>query len=689
MEKFVRRLIIGILVGFLLIIFNIFYCLDLEYQNFDEDITQNFLFNTKISSQWLVRNRSISDESNIRCNPSVYGITEENDKLFFTHNILYKNCSNKEYGDFTFIDDLHCKNNLSEALIISNSPYEEIFGYYDMEYKWKNISEYDKLTQNEWFFGKCENNTFANIKNRFNASAATRALSIQQQKYAEQGNKGSKRTLTVLLIIIDSVSRQSFFRNLNETVNFLNNDVIQKDSEFENFFVVYDFLINNVQGEKTIDNMIPILYGVDESSLDTELSPYDLYDKSDWWAFEEKQKSSIWKYYESQGFITMFSFDTYKDFLSYYTGRKILADHVVSNFWRAAAWSMTGFKDFTNSDQCIGNKYSHEYSLQYLKEYIENYNGYNKFAYSHIGVSHEITGLRLKTADKHLKIFLQELLTYFKHNSEQDIVLLLGSDHGRRSQVITKEDMMEKHLPFQLLISNKNYIERINAHENLLHNSQRLVTRFDWHVTLKHLAHTPYAHVDNKDVSKITFPHNGISLLSEKINDNRTCNDVFIENQFCSCNYIEKTVKDPLLNQYVIDIITLATDAINNFVKRSYLKGYCNEVVLGDIIDARIVYLIKNRPKETKNFFITFQDRFNKDFYIKLHAYYKIVDEFGVADNSDRLQPFKEYNAFMNQQGKIEKSSVQIISISNLYSNYTCKGVPILARDFNYICNCY
>ena len=167
MEKFVRRLIIGILVGFLLIIFNIFYCLDLEYQNFDEDITQNFLFNTKISSQWLVRNRSISDESNIRCNPSVYGITEENDKLFFTHNILYKNCSNKEYGDFTFIDDLHCKNNLSEALIISNSPYEEIFGYYDMEYKWKNISEYDKLTQNEWFFGKCENNTFANIKNRF------------------------------------------------------------------------------------------------------------------------------------------------------------------------------------------------------------------------------------------------------------------------------------------------------------------------------------------------------------------------------------------------------------------------------------------------------------------------------------------------------------------------------------------
>ena len=56
---------------------------------------------------------------------------------------------------------------------------------------------------------------------------------------------------------------------------------------------------------------------------------------------------------------------------------------------------------------------------------------------------------------------------------------MIGADHGRMIKKTSKEAMGEVILPFQFIISNKSFIQRIDAHQNLMHNTQRLVTRFD------------------------------------------------------------------------------------------------------------------------------------------------------------------------------------------------------------------
>ena len=64
-------------------------------------------------------------------------------------------------------------------------------------------------------------------------------------------------------------------------------------------------------------------------------------------------------------------------------------------------------------------------------------------------------------------------------HEQEDAVLMIGADHGRMTQRTTREAMLEIDLPFQFIISNKAFIQRVRAHENLSHNTQRLVTRFD------------------------------------------------------------------------------------------------------------------------------------------------------------------------------------------------------------------
>ena len=134
------------------------------------------------------------------------------------------------------------------------------------------------------------------------------------------------------MLMLDSVSRQSFFRNLKKTVDYLNNNLVSNTSVFGEKFVLYDFLINNAQGRKTVLNMVPILYGKTASVVDNHLVHFSINDKKDWHAFEDFQKKSILNYFKEHGFVTLFSFDSYSDSLSYYTGRKILADHTITNF---------------------------------------------------------------------------------------------------------------------------------------------------------------------------------------------------------------------------------------------------------------------------------------------------------------------------------------------------------------------
>ena len=285
---------------------------------------EEYLQISKINSQMLIRNKTITDSSQIECLPKSFGVSIINDSIFFPKKYVYFGCSKKAHGKLKVINNqisFDC-NGKNESFIFDEDSTEEILGRYQMNFTRKSIDDYKDTM--EWFFAKCDNNVLAYLENKFNQSAAQRARSIQEQLCYESNNTDRSRPLTVIMLMLDSVSRQSFFRNLKKTVDYLNNNLVSNTSVFGEKFVLYDFLINNAQGRKTVLNMVPILYGKTASVVDNHLVHFSINDKKDWHAFEDFQKKSILNYFKEHGFVTLFSFDSYSDSLSYYTGRNIL-----------------------------------------------------------------------------------------------------------------------------------------------------------------------------------------------------------------------------------------------------------------------------------------------------------------------------------------------------------------------------
>jgi hypothetical protein len=50
-------------------------------------------------------------------------------------------------------------------------------------------------------------------------------------------------------------------------------------------------------------------------------------------------------------------------------------------------------------------------------------------------------------------------------------------------------------LPAQIVIMNKDLVSRLGSHETFKYNQNKLVSRLDWFLTLKHLAVVPYGNV--------------------------------------------------------------------------------------------------------------------------------------------------------------------------------------------------
>lgn len=328
----------------------------------------------------------------------------------------------------------------------------------------------------------------------FVESASARAQKIR--KSIEKNSKVESTPTTVLLIIIDSVSREHFYRSLKKTVQFFNNSIAT--GEFSNDYNIYDFQINNAHGEFTVMNMIPLLFGVSLDEHQAKLAKLDINRKADYPKFQDLHKNSLWKHFENMGFVTMFGYETTHDFMPKKLGRIIETDHVATNFWHGAE-SILHYDEYSTKSKCIGNKNSHVFMLDYIRQFVENYTGHHRFSYTHFLTSHESSGSLINSADQDLVDFFRNVLKLAKEKKE-DLAIIIAGDHGLKNGPWDKyeEGKQEVLLPFSFLISSKSLIDKTspNAHLNLQTNSKRLVNKYDWHLTLKQLAIAPYPNYD-------------------------------------------------------------------------------------------------------------------------------------------------------------------------------------------------
>ena len=546
------------------------------------------------------------------------------DKLFKKK--YHKICPQFSILNYREDGEIIAKCEMIDLPLVHESPRnpDEKFGDSSMRF---NITmrgpDYVVNNSSEYVYAQCQprvNDVI--LRNIFKPDIAEERANRTRDLIDEYNKTDEFKPLTVVVLVLDSVSRQNFFRNMQNTIEFFNEQLVNSSSELGKHFAIYDFLINHSVEPFTVPNMVPILYGKSKETMELLINSASIDSASNENLFLELQKNySVWEYYKSKGFVTMLLYDSVSDYLSKITGRKFATDHTVFNFWNLAK-QYFAYNDFDDKDMCIGRHMPHVHSLKYLSEYLTNYQGYNRFSYLHINTGHELSRVRIAHADKDFAAFFEKTLQFYKEINE-DIVFLFMSDHGASSRdFATVQAFPEQLTPYSFIISNKDYIHKHQFHNNLMVNLQRLSSRYDWHKTLKHLAITPYKilTVEDEEYQNITTIPESVSLLLENVPYSRTCEDAGINFQFClskSLQEINTTAWDsrPNFKYFVEQSIFL----INKYLI-SKISTNCRGLVLDQIERIQELNYEPGRDYEIIHYFIEFTVRDNPRARFLIHG---------------------------------------------------------------------
>lgn len=381
--------------------------------------------------------------------------------------------------------------------------------------------------KSEYVFVRCgQRSVYTTVFNKFNLTISQRANEKRREL------KADKKNFNVFLLVFDSLSRFVSYNFLPEFTSYLKEVGKEGNS-------VYEFKKIALPEEYTLPNMAEILYGETWDNLKFYLGGRKLPIEGEFPEhYKKQQEQSIWTHYSRLGFTTLFMYDTVWDFLSRFTGRDIIADHVFENYWRHA-YDVYEWTDFSSKQRCMGHQNAHNISFKYVYEYFKNYKDNNKFAYVHLSPTHESSG-NVRTLDSDLKIFVQSFLQLMKKRNE-NFVFYIISDHGWKFPDLILDVRYKAEIlsPMTYLIMNKEVEDKMKAKEMLEYNKERLNSRYDLNLALKYLAYYPF-NVDKEELNRVLKEKydkpDVYNVFTEKIRNNRTCNDLGVKNYRCICD---------------------------------------------------------------------------------------------------------------------------------------------------------
>lgn len=617
----------------------------------------------------LEKDRKFSS-SLIKCTPKSNGFSDSQASSYFPQRTQMK-CR-----DMTKVDvvryksnntvEIECPSNLG-TYFVSSPQSTERFGRVEYKVNWENFNtkkEID-LGDREFIMVKCSNTIKgAWVQHQFSEESSKRSKSITKS-LLEQFQVTSFTPFNVHMIILDSVSRPHFFRTLKNTINYLNTELINSQDH-----IVYDFINNNAIGENTRPNLVGLLLGRDFKQHVAEIKGWNNNEDS----FDPKyfaiQNNSLWKHYERMGYVTLFEYDTVWNFFCDDVGRKIYTDSKLLNFWNAAK-NVFAYTDFVQKPRCFGSQNAHWFLFEYLRQFNKNYKGLNKFTYMHTSIAHENTGLMIKTLDDDLKEGIESLINFYKETKE-DFLIVLAGDHGRRVQEWdrTIEGIYENKHPFHLLITKQSIIKRLGkeTHEILTHNTERLVSRYDWYLSMQHLAMFPYTRISPNSSKyqslKSYLPtSSAVSVFLEKIPDSRTCEDAKIPNLFCLCrDFVEMDAG----STFVVNVIERLAQGIVSQINRQIVAGSpCNTLTYDKIFEVFEFQMKVNEDGGNRVFKATFGVKEDSRARIEFYVYAADPSEYkrlkinidGKVSAVSSVEYIKGYQTFVEWFKRVDENN--------------------------------
>ena len=394
------------------------------------------------------------------------------------------------------------------------------------------------------------------------------------------------KPLAVVFISIDSFSRRHFFRKMKKTLGSLNEMNGEKDG-----FRVFDFKLHNVLGATSTENMVPMFSNT--SFLEVSNPPYrDLLGPG-----------ALWNLFKSHGYMTLMGYENCDYHFPAALGKLVHVDHFVRNFYCAATKFLNVKMGKSGQVQrCIGPHMSHYYVLNYTLSFSKLYKDVNQFTYLHLNAAHEESGQHAVTLDTDMDDFLEKYLNEMKET--HDVVVFLHGDHGMRYGNWYKdiEAYQENKLPALFMIANEELLDKIpNSYDTLWHNSQRLVSKRDLRATLLGLMKTPYN--EKYAVHSDPYLDKDQDLMTEKVRDMRTCEEIEIPPWYCACLDLKEVDRDVISSDSDPDLsellTTIAHETLNLINKEVFsptklTQGLCQKLTFRTLFKA---YGLKLGPK--------------------------------------------------------------------------------------------
>ncbi|XP_059474303.1 uncharacterized protein LOC132195978 isoform X2 [Neocloeon triangulifer] len=373
--------------------------------------------------------------------------------------------------------------------------------------------------------------------------------------------------VNVLIIVLDSMSRLNFIRQLPKTYKFL----------VESLGSVVMQGLTKV-GDNTYPNMLSMLSGLAAKRylVNKELAPFWGNGSTPRGYFDDLP--ALWKNFSQNDYVTMFAED-YPKFTAFnYNAHGFKTpptDYYMRPFWLAMEQIMTHL--VSKDKRCFGHLPKHKFLFNYIEQFLYKMltGKHAFFAFTFLTyLSHDHIN-SIKIIDDELVIYLENLRAMGIFNNT--VTMIMG-DHGNRMDPIrnTVIGRVEERMPF-LSISIPPQLEHLR--NNLQSNAKILTSWHDVYEMLMDLA------MNNLNLTSkvIRYGYKGMSLF-RPIPNNRTCLQIGIPKEYCICwNEEELHPKDAK----TIEKGDILVNHINDIIKSKDKKKVCSLLKLVKVYGAQ------------------------------------------------------------------------------------------------------
>ena len=322
-------------------------------------------------------------------------------------------------------------------------------------------------TQAEWMEVKCGSETNYHIQNVKNESV------IDRLNAANAHRDPAVTRMNLMVIMMDTVSRAQVFRKMPKTVA-----AMERINATDNFEVFQFFrLVAN--------------------GFATEMNTKAMYTGS----LNRRERSGrpYWDILRSQGNAALYINGFCEDWMSTFLKKPFAgADHFAFLQWCHPDYhpyerTFGNFAGpFSILRRCIRGRHVHNRIFDYVKDYWRNYQSFGKVVHIPLQEGHEGTGEVVLTLD-------QDLAEFFEHMKDtgelNKTVLILTSDHGSHMGPYYMSGGMgefEQKLPLLLMTFPQWFLSKYpEFRPSLLAHEQALISHYDTHWTIRHLATLP------------------------------------------------------------------------------------------------------------------------------------------------------------------------------------------------------